>query len=368
MRFFRILCVGVPLCIAALAGIIAFGTAKTPRLAQAVMDPFRSVDYSDLPPLNRYSARDGVALSYREYQPPGAGTSVRKQVAVLIHGSAADSQSMPAMARVLRQDDVTVFVPDLRGHGANQPHGNLRYTGRLDDDLTDFVQLKRPQHASARWTLIGFSSGGGFALRFDGGPNGNLFDLYLLLSPFLSYNGPTQRPATESVTGRNGSAQRADIRSFAVPYTGRIIGLLLLNQAGIRWFLMDCRYWRLLCRPPQRHWFPHIPYAYSKIWHRGPTTCNIHEPSAVIVGQEDEFSVPEQFGPVFHSQRPDVGVKNRSGNGPSRYDCQPRRVAGCRGVVQRKRQGSSVTTASVAVQELDRASAARSEEHNSVER
>jgi hypothetical protein len=28
-----------------------------------------------------------------------------------------------------------------------------------------------------------------------------------------------------------------------------------------------------------------------------------------MVGQQDEFSLPEQFAPVFHSQRQDVTVK-----------------------------------------------------------
>lgn len=312
MRLLRILSIGVPVCIGVLAGMIVFGTGKTPRPAQSIVDPFRSVDYSDLPPLNRCMARDGMALTYREYPPLESRSSGEGQVAVLIHGSAADSQSMHAMAKVLAGDGVTVLVPDLRGHGANQPRGDVRYVGQLDDDLTDFLQQKRPQYPSTRWTLIGFSSGGGFALRFDGGPSGDLFDRYLLLSPFLSYNGPTQRPAANSAPDGNESGEKANIQSFAAPYTGRIIGLLLLNAVGVHWF--DGLPVLAFAVPPGTNSLAST-YSLRMLTNMAPRRDylgdihNIHKPTAVIVGEEDEFSLPEQFAPVFHSQRPDVTVR-----------------------------------------------------------
>src|SRR5258708_23660530 len=170
MRWFRVLSIVVLLCVTILAGMIAFGTAKAPQRAQSIVDPFRGVDFSDLPPPNRYTARDGATLTYREYRaasPSGAG---EKQVAVLIHGSSDSGLGLHAMAKMLAQAGVTVFVPELRGHGANQPLGDIAYVGQLDDDLADFVQQQRPQHPATRWALAGFSSGGGFALRIDGGP------------------------------------------------------------------------------------------------------------------------------------------------------------------------------------------------------
>lgn len=311
MRVFQILSVGVLMCITALAGTIVFGTAKVvTQPVQSIMDPFRSMDYSDLPALNRYTARDGAALSYREYRAvPASG---EKQVAVLIHGSAADSQSMHAMAKTLAQDGVTVFVPDLRGHGANEPRGDVRYLGQLDDDVADFVQQKRPQYPLARWTLIGFSSGGGFTLRFDGGAYGNLFDRYLLLSPYLSYNGPTQRPPSKAVTSGNANAESRGTRSFAAPYTGRIIALVFLNTIGVHWF--DALPVLAFAVPPESKSLTRT-YSLRMLENMAPRPeyladiRNIHKPTAVMVGQEDEFSLPEQFAPVFHSQRPDVTVK-----------------------------------------------------------
>jgi non-heme chloroperoxidase len=312
MRLLRILAFGVLICVMVVAGMIFFGTSKTPRPMQSITDPFRSVDFSDLPPLNRYTARDGAALSYREYRAVESSGSGEKQVAVLIHGSAADSQSMHAMAKTLALDGVTVFVPDLRGHGANQPRGDVHYVGQLDDDLEDFVQQKRSQYPSTHWTLIGFSSGGGFALRFDGGPDGNLFDRYLLLSPFLSYNGPTQRPASKPVTNGNGNTQKADIQSMVAPYTGRIIALLLLNKLGIHWF--DGLPVLAFAVPPEAKSLTPT-YSLRMLVNLAPRTDyvadirNIHKPTAVMVGGEDEFSLPEKFAPVFHSQRQDVTVK-----------------------------------------------------------
>ena len=131
MRWFRILAVVVLLFIAILAGMIAFGTAKAPQRAQSVIDPFRGVDYSDLPAVSRYKARDGSALSYREYRaaiPAGAGET---QVAVLVHGSSDSGVGMHAMAKMLAQAGITVFVPELRGHGANQPLATWRTSVNL---------------------------------------------------------------------------------------------------------------------------------------------------------------------------------------------------------------------------------------------
>jgi non-heme chloroperoxidase len=312
MRLLRILAIGVLTCFVVVAGMVVFGTAKAPRPMQSITDPFRSVDFSDLPPLSRYTARDGAALSYREYRAVESSGSGEKQVAVLIHGSAADSQSMHAMAKTLARDGVTVFVPDLRGHGANQPRGDVRYVGQLDDDLADLLQQKRPQYPSTRWTLIGFSSGGGFALRFDGGPYGNLIDRYLLLSPFLSYDGPTQRPASKPATEGNGNANNADLQSLVAPYTGRIIALLLLNKVGIHWF--DGLPVLAFAVPPETKSLTPT-YSLRMLVNLAPRSdyltdiSNTHKPTAVMVGQEDEFSLPEQFAPVFHSRRQDVAVK-----------------------------------------------------------
>jgi non-heme chloroperoxidase len=73
-----------------LAAAIIFGTAAPPRPVHP-----RQIDLTELPPLSRYTARDGAQLAYRAY--PGNG----EQVAVLIHGSGTESSVMNALAKTL---------------------------------------------------------------------------------------------------------------------------------------------------------------------------------------------------------------------------------------------------------------------------
>jgi len=157
-RFWKRLGIGILIYFVALftvAGmLVGFGNVTQPRALKSVTDPFGRMDLSGLPPITRYKARDGAELSYRLY--PGGDA----QVAVLIHGSAGSSTDMHRMAEALLQKGVTVYAPDLRGHGANYPHGDISYLGQLDDDMVDLMRAVHPQHKDAQWTLTGFSSGG----------------------------------------------------------------------------------------------------------------------------------------------------------------------------------------------------------------
>ena len=174
----------------ALAGLIVFGTSNPPTAAAAITGPFAHIDDRNFPALRCYQARDGAQLSYREYAASG------RQVAVLIHGSAGSSRDMHPLAVALQGRGVTVLVPDLRGHGANGPHGDISYVGQLDDDLADLVAKKKPELPDTVWTAVGLSSGGGFALRVAAEfPIGKEFDRYILVSPYLKYNAPSVRQA-----------------------------------------------------------------------------------------------------------------------------------------------------------------------------
>jgi non-heme chloroperoxidase len=53
---------------------------------------------------------------------------------------------MHTMAKALQEAGITVYVPDLRGHGDIQPHGDVAYIGQLDDDLADFINAMHPHH------------------------------------------------------------------------------------------------------------------------------------------------------------------------------------------------------------------------------
>jgi non-heme chloroperoxidase len=337
MRIVRILMIGVLLCTLALTGFVAFGTAKAPPPLAALASPYRNVDFSDLPPLQHYPARDGASLAYREYPaiissggPPDAAP--RPQAAVLLHGSSASSMSLHALAKELAGTGITVFALDLRGHGANQPHGDLRYIGQFDDDVADFARFARPQHPSAQWSLVGFSAGGGLALRIDGGPDGNLFDRYLLLAPFLNFRSPTQRQPNASPPA-GASAPKSNLQSFAAPYTGRLLAIFFLDSIGIHWF--DGLPVVAFAVPPDSKSFTQtysmrLGISFAPRPDYLADIRNIHKPTTVIVGQTDEFSIPEQFAPVIHSQRQDVPVTILPGLGHLDLVTQPAALAAVR--------------------------------------
>jgi len=338
MRIVRIIMTVLLTCLVVLGGMIGFGTAKAPPPLAALASPYRNVDFTDLPPLEHYTARDGASLAYREYAAilPSGGVASdaapRPQAAVLLHGASASSMSLHALAKELARAGITVFALDLRGHGDNHPHGDLHYLGQFDDDIADFARFARPQHPSAQWSLVGFSAAGGLALRFDSGPDGNLFDRYLLLAPFLNVRAPTQRQRDSSPPA-GASAPKSNLQSFAAPYTGRLIAILLFDSIGVHWF--DSLPVMAFAVPPDSKSFTQT-YSMRLLASFAPRPDyltdirNTHQPTSVIVGQADEFLIAEQFAPVVHSQRPDVPVIILPGLGHLDLVTQPAALAAVR--------------------------------------
>jgi non-heme chloroperoxidase len=294
----------------ATAALLIFGTAPAPAVNHAITQPFASLDQTGLPPRSRYRARDGEQLSFRRY--PAVG----ERVAVLIHGSAGSSIDMHPLASALEAAGVAVYVPDIRGHGADRPHGEIAYVGQLESDLTDLLAAVHPEHAAASWTLIGFSSGGGFALRMAAerrpAPS---FDRYVLISPYLKYNAPSMRGPDDP---RPASSPAADTRSWAAPSIGRIVALTWLNDVGLHHWdgLPVVRFavpadlddvtaaysWRLL-----QNFQPHADYRSD--------IRAVERPMQVIVGGADELFVPERMRAEFQAERPDIPVSILPGMG-----------------------------------------------------
>jgi alpha-beta hydrolase superfamily lysophospholipase len=285
-----------------IAGLILFGTAKPPRGIAALTEPFVAHAADTRPERLTYRARDGVQLHYREY--PAAG----ERVAVLVHGAAGSSSDMHLLAAALQQAGISAYVPDVRGHGADVPHGDIRYVGQLEDDLGDLIAALHPRHPRGRFTLIGFSSGGGFALRVAATPSMQpLFERYLLLAPFLRHDAPSLRSETE----QGGSAGAPSVNQWASPYIGRIIGLTMLNHAGLHALdglpvlvfdvpehVLDVTRsysWRL-----EQNFAAHDDYLAD--------IRALGRPTHVFVGDADPVFVASRLRAEFESQRSDVPV------------------------------------------------------------
>lgn len=250
----------------------------------SIGDPFRSVDWSDLPALGYFTARDGQSLAYRAYRPAPAGARPRASV-VLIHGSSARSDSVHPLARGLARAGYAVYAPDVRGHGASGSKGRIAYVGQLEDDLEDLlrsIELARPA------ALAGFSAGGGFALRFAGGARQRLFDRYLLLSPFLHQDAATYRPGSGGWVG------------LGVP---RIVALGLLNRVGVT-ALNDLPVTAFAVSATERHILTPT-YSYSLAANFRPhqdwqgDLRRAGQPLEVIDGTEDEVFRAERFEDVL---------------------------------------------------------------------
>ena len=191
---------------------LVWGGPGTPAPIASINDPFKSVDFSNMPALKNYQGADGAKLFFREYAPQGNN----KGSAVLVHGSSASSESLHPMATVLAVAGVPVYALDVRGHGASLPKGQIAFIGQLESDLQSFVQAVQPPSPS---TLIGFSSGGGFVLRVAASEMQSAFDSYLLLAPYLGHTAPNYIPDSGGWV------------SVGVP---RIVALSALNALGIR--------------------------------------------------------------------------------------------------------------------------------------
>ena len=201
------------------AALMLASPVRPPPTLASIHEGAMRIDAVGAPNMSRFQARDGTWLAYRLYP---AASEARDRIAILAHGSSASSIEMDRIATALAQAGVTAVALDIRGHGASGTRGDIAYRGELDDDLADLVAELRKAAPAARFSLIGHSAGGGFALRIAGSPLGDAFDRFVLLAPYLGYSAPTNRPAEGP--GR-----------WASPDTPRIVATVMLERIGIDW-------------------------------------------------------------------------------------------------------------------------------------
>jgi alpha-beta hydrolase superfamily lysophospholipase len=206
---------GVGVVALLLTALVATPLARPPEL-QSISAVRGTVDFSALPAAERFQARDGTALGFRHYPPSDPATG---RGAIVVHGSSGSSGgTIHALSAALAARGVETWAVDIRGHGMSGTRGDIGYVGQLEDDLADFVAVVRKTAPDAPLTLVGHSSGGGFALRIAGSPIQKLFARTMLLAPYLGYDAPTSRPAS-------GGWAKADVP--------RIVGLMTLRSIGV---------------------------------------------------------------------------------------------------------------------------------------
>jgi pimeloyl-ACP methyl ester carboxylesterase len=273
--------------ISALAIAVGFGDPSPIAAMDSINSPFKNLDYSALPSTQRFKARDGTALAYRHYMAnPAANETFINRRIVLIHGSSASSTSMHTMAQALSKAGYVVDALDMRGHGDSGVRGHIAYIGQLEDDVTDFM---RAVPYTGPNTLLGFSAGAGFTLRYSASEQAALFDRYLLLAPFL-IQAPTNRPNS------GGWA------SVGIP---RIVALTILNRIGItRWNDLTVTQFALNDEAKK---FLTPTYSYALSANFGAHLDYVQDIAKspqnlkLIVGADDELMFADRYASVFTS-------------------------------------------------------------------
>ena len=293
VKIFVIVVVALAVVIAAaLGGMLVFGTSGTPQLLASLGAPFRSVDFSDLPAVQTLAVSSRSPIAYRAWL-PSASPSDPPLVVIAIHGSSAQSASIHPLGKALSADGIAVYAPDIRGHGGTGVRGDIDYAGELDDDLADFTGMVRGKYPNAKLVLMGFSSGGGYALHIAATPLGKSFARTVLLSPMLGAFAPTYR--------QDGN--------YAKPFIPRIIALAVLDHLGIHAF--DHLTTLLLAVDPARsdilvgHYSWLLMRAFGTQDYAADVR-NAQTPLAVVAGEKDELFYADKFGPTLNAERPGI--------------------------------------------------------------
>jgi len=291
-RLGNVFVLALALVVGVLALMIGLDRPTAPEPDSAMLRPFAAVDFQDLPPTETVPARDGTALAFRRY--PGAGV----KIAVLVHGASGSGASMHALAKALQQrGDVTVYAVDVRGHGDSGRRGDADHIGQIEEDMEDFLAAVRTRHPGAPLTLVGFSAGGGLALRIAAGPHADRFERYVLLAPPLGYGS---------------TASRSSHGHYAVA-TKRILGLWALNLVGIHMF--DHLTVLAFGVPPAMAHRMTGTYSFRLLMSFGPHADPLNDirrstqPMSILVGEGDEVVDAQQYPPLVTVARSDVAVQ-----------------------------------------------------------
>jgi alpha-beta hydrolase superfamily lysophospholipase len=270
---------------------IAFGGPGNPPPMTSINDPFKSIQFSDVPSPSHFTARDQSKLTYYTYP---AAPNPSKGSIVLVHGSSANARSMHVMAKAYAASGYTAYALDIRGHGDSGERGKIAYVGQLEDDLEDFLISAKVQKPI---TLAGFSSGGGFALRFAGSNRQTLFANYLLLSPFISPDAPSYRP-------KSGGWASVGVPRWVALAIVNEVGVKLFNDLAVTRFALEDRV-KVRLTPE---------YSYSLAANFKPqrdyqaTIRAAKQPMSLLAGVDDEVFHSDKFAEIFKAEGKDIPI------------------------------------------------------------
>jgi pimeloyl-ACP methyl ester carboxylesterase len=282
--------------------LLAYPLSRPPELT-SIHSGARAIDLTGMPDLSRFQARDGTYLAYRLY--PATDRDATR-FAILIHGSAGQSSGMNQIAKRLATENFAVAVPDIRGHGASGSRGDIAYYGQLDNDLEDLVAELRRQYPKPRFALLGFSLGGGFALRVAAGNLSSDFERLILVSPYLGYDAPSTRSPGRSA-------------HWANPDMPRIAALLVLRRLG----LPCCEGLPVIAYAVAPHSEKHVTSVYSfrllanlsAPRDLGAAFRRLKMPTTIVAGGADELMESAKYADIVRGIEPAIDVKILPGLG-----------------------------------------------------
>nr|QDP27203.1 alpha/beta fold hydrolase [Bradyrhizobium cosmicum] len=311
-----------------LTAMIATPLQRPPEM-RSVSDSSKGIDWSTLPPLERFQARDGTWLGFRHYAAKAFSSEVEagsreenasKQEsgapfrshrngngsgaatgrgAIFIHGSSGSSATVNhALTHAMSAHGVETWALDIRGHGGSGTRGDIGYVGQLEDDLVDFVAEVRKTAPDLPLTLVGHSAGAGFSLRVAATPiMQDMFVRTVLLAPYLGYDAPTNRP-------NSGGWASADIPRF--------LGLAALRKLGID----CCAQLPVLALAVRPNMEKILVSTYSDRLMRNYATRGyrldlpaVTHPMTIFGGAEDEMMISDKYAETVQAIKPSVDVK-----------------------------------------------------------
>ncbi|MCK1582218.1 alpha/beta fold hydrolase [Bradyrhizobium sp. 168] len=278
-----------------LAAMIATPLEQPPEM-KSVSDSSKGIDWSTLPPLERFQARDGTWIGFRHYAANGLATG---RGAIFIHGSSGSSGTVNhALTHAIAARGVETWALDIRGHGGSGTRGDIGYVGQLEDDLVDFVAQIRKTAPELPLTLIGHSAGAGFSLRVAATPiMQDMFVRTVLLAPYLGYDAPTNKPHA-------GGWANVDLPRFFALATLRKIGIDCCSQLPVLALAVPASSAKYLVA------------TYSDRLTRNFATRGYRldlpaatRPVTIFGGAEDEMMISDKYAETVQAVKPSVDVK-----------------------------------------------------------